>query len=99
MFWIIVWIWLSSCFWNNRYWSCLALEDSELSKNIYASTTYWYDDDNFIYSIDYQGIYIYNATTRETKTIVSGTDKFEVTNFDYVNKILTYDGKDIKIEL
>lgn len=73
--------------------------DSELSKNIYASTTYWYDDDNFIYSIDYQGIYIYNATTRETKTIVSGTDKFEVTNFDYVNKILTYDGKDIKIEL
>lgn len=73
--------------------------DSELSKNIYASTTYWYDDDNFIYSIDYQGIYIYNATTRETKTIVSGTDKFEVTNFDYVNKILTYDGKDVKIEL
>lgn len=73
--------------------------DSELSKNIYASATYWYDDDNFIYSIDYQGIYVYNATTRETKTIVSGTDKFEVTNFDYANKILTYDGKDIKIEL
>ena len=73
--------------------------DSELSKNIYASTTYWYDDDNFIYSIDHQGIYIYNATTRETKTIVSGTDEFDITNFDYTNKILTYDEKDVKIEL
>ena len=71
--------------------------DSELNKSIYASKTYWYDDENLIYSVAHQGIYIYNATTRETRVIVTGTDNFDITNFDYANKILTYDGKDIKI--
>ena len=28
-----------------------------------------------------------------------GTDDFNITNFDHVNKILTYDGKDVKIEM
>ena len=42
---------------------------------------------------------MYNATTRETKTIITGTDEFDITNFDYANKTLTYDGKDIKIEI
>ncbi len=73
--------------------------DSELSKDIYADKTLWYDDENFIYSIKKQGIYMYNATTRKTKIIVTGTDDFNITNFDHVNKILTYDGKDVKIEL
>ena len=72
--------------------------DSELSKNIYATKTYWYDDDNLIYSVTKEGIYMYNATTRQTRTIVSGTDEYDITNFDYNNKILTYDGKDVKIE-
>lgn len=73
--------------------------DSELNKSIYASQTYWCDDENFIYSIANQGIYIYNATTKNTKELVTGQEKFNITNFDYVNKILTYDGKDVKIEL
>lgn len=73
--------------------------DSELSKDIYADKTLWYDDENFIYSIKKQGIYMYNATTRKTRTIVTGTDDFNITNFDHVNKILTYDGKDVKIEI
>lgn len=72
--------------------------DSELDKNIYADQTYWYDDDNYIYSINHRGIYIYNVTTRKTMVLVEGTDEFNITNFDYTNKILTYDGKDIKIE-
>lgn len=72
--------------------------DSELSKNIYASKTYWYDDDNLIYNVNKKGIYMYNATTRETKTLVSGTDNYDITNFDNTNKVLTYDGKDVKIE-
>lgn len=73
--------------------------DSELSKDIYADKILWYDDENLIYSIKKQGIYMYNATTRKTRTIVTGTDDFNITNFDHVNKILTYDGKDVKIEL
>lgn len=73
--------------------------DSELSKDIYADKILWYDDDNLIYSINKKGIYMYNATTRKTKTIVTGKDEFNITNFDHVNKILTYDGKDVKIEI
>ena len=73
--------------------------DSELSKDIYADKILWYDDDNLIYSINKKGIYMYNATTRKTKTIVTGKDEFNITNFDHVNKILTYDEKDVKIEI
>lgn len=73
--------------------------DSELNKDIYVDKILWYDDDNLIYSIEKKGIYIYNATTRKIKTIVTGTNDFNITNFDHVNKILTYDGKDVKIEL
>ena len=73
--------------------------DSELSKDIYANQTYWYDDDNLIYSIQKQGIYVYNATTRQTKTIVTGNDNFEITGFNNDTKILTYDGKNIQITL
>lgn len=73
--------------------------DSELNKDIYVDKILWYDDDNLIYSIEKKGIYMYNATTRKIKTIVTGTNDFNITNFDHVNKILTYDGKDVKIEL
>lgn len=73
--------------------------DSELSKDIYADQTLWYDDDNFIYSIAHKGIYVYNATTRKTKNLLIGNDNFKITNYDYTNKILTYDGKDVKIEI
>lgn len=73
--------------------------DSELSKDIYANQTYWYDDDNLIYSIQKQGIYVYNATTRQTKTIVTGNDNFEITDFNNDTKILTYDGKNLQITL
>ena len=73
--------------------------DCELSKDIFADKTYWYDDYNFIYSIRNQGIYIYNLQTRTTKALVEGKDNFDVTNFDYNTKVITYDGKDVKIEL
>lgn len=73
--------------------------DSELSKDVIAMQTYWYDDDRLIYSVQGQGIYAYNATTRQTQTIVTGTDDFNITNFDYNSKILTYDNKNINITL
>lgn len=72
--------------------------DSELGRDIYVDKCLWYDDENFIYSIKKKGIYMYNCRTRETKTIVSGSDEYAISNFDYNNKILTYDGKDLKIE-
>lgn len=38
--------------------------DSELNKNIEISSYIWYDENKFIYSIDDDGIYVYNCITR-----------------------------------
>lgn len=74
--------------------------DSELSKDIVASSSYWYDDYNYIYSIYGKGIYVYNVKDLTTKTIVEGNNEYyNVTNFDFNTKILTYDNKNIKIEI
>ena len=73
--------------------------DSELSKDIFANKTYWYDDDNYIYSISNEGIYVYNATTRTTNILSEDEGNYDVTNFDFDTKVITYDGKEVKIEL
>lgn len=74
--------------------------DNELSKDIVANSTYWYDDYNLIYSVHGKGIYIYNAKDFTTKTIVEGNNEYyDITNFDFNTKILTYDNKSIKIEI
>lgn len=69
--------------------------NSELANNVY--TYEWADDIHFIYSRKGQGIYLYNVVTKEEKTIIEGTDNYEITNYE--NNTLTYDGKTIKIDL
>lgn len=38
--------------------------DSELDRTLVISSFKWYDDYNFVYSVDYDGIYVYNCATR-----------------------------------
>ena len=69
--------------------------DSELREcvNYYI----WMDDDNFIYSIENRGIYLYNATSRKYTTLITGNEeKFEIK--EYKNNILKYDEKMVKIK-
>lgn len=69
--------------------------DSELRENI--NYYVWIDDDNFIYSIENRGIYLYNATLRKYATLVTGNDeKFEIK--EYKNNTLKYDEKVLKIK-
>ena len=57
----------------------------------------WADDLHLIYSINGQGIYIYDAEKRTIEQIVSGKDSYDITNYDRSTNIIEYDGKQAKI--
>lgn len=53
------------------------------------SSYLWLDDTKLIYSIKNKGIYLYDAITRETKTLLEGNDTFQIK--DYANNKIYYD--------
>ena len=55
------------------------------------------DDVRFVYSIPYEGIYIYNAQTLKTDKIYQGTNDTELKLEKIENNILYYDGKTLEI--
>lgn len=65
--------------------------DAEIDKNI--NSYLWLDDTKLIYSIKNRGMYLYNATTRETSTIIEGQDDFEIK--DYANNKIYFDDKEM----
>lgn len=67
----------------------------EWDKNIQLNSYKWYDEKFLIYSIKNKGIYVYNAETAETSTIVEGYEEFTFDKLE--NNTLTYDtNKEIK---
>lgn len=62
-----------------------------------ADSLIWLDDDNLAYSISGEGIYIYNATSRTTRELVKGNDKFIIKNYE--NNTLSYDDKSIECNI
>lgn len=71
---------------------------NELDNTIKINKYIWADDTHLIYSILGQGIYIYNAETRQTETLLEGEDEYNITDYNRNTKILEYDGKKAKIE-
>ena len=67
--------------------------NSELREDIYMGI--WYEDNEFIYSIQGKGIYKYNANTHTYSTITEGRDNFEIKKIEK-NK-LYYDEKVIEL--
>lgn len=55
----------------------------------------WYDENKFIYSIDYKGIYILDLRTGEKKLLVEEQDKIDIQNLE--NSILKYNEKEVEI--
>ena len=53
------------------------------------------NDEIFVYSIQGKGIYVYNAPTKETREIVSGSDAFKINKVE--NNIIYYDNKQITV--
>ena len=64
--------------------------DSEIEN---ANTYLWLNDTKLIYSRKNKGIYLYDATTRETSTIIEGQDNFEIK--DYANNKIYFDDKEM----
>lgn len=56
----------------------------------------WYDDDNFVYSVENKGIYMYNAATRKYTTIIEGEETYKIIKV-FENKIY-YDETYISVE-
>jgi len=52
--------------------------DSELSRTLVFSSYKWYDNNKIIYSIDYDGIYIYNCATRNGQKIIDIEEPIEI---------------------
>ncbi len=65
--------------------------------NEYISSSIWLDNNNLAYSISGQGIYIYNATTRQTSTVITGNKEFIISGYE--GNILSYDNTSIKVNL
>ena len=61
--------------------------DSEIETKV--NSYLWLDDTKLIYSIKNKGIYLYDAITRETKTLLEGNDTFQIK--DYANNKIYYD--------
>lgn len=71
--------------------------NNELDETIRIYKYVWADDNHLIYSVQEDGIYLYNAQTRETEKLISGENKFEITDYDREKNILTYDGNEVII--
>lgn len=71
---------------------------NELDNSIKIAQYVWADDTHLIYSIYEQGIYLYNAETRQTENLLTGTENFEITDYNRNTKVLEYDRKKAKIE-
>ena len=68
--------------------------NSEITDKIISQYT-WYNDQYLIYSVEKDGIYLYDANIAKQKKIIEGNDKFEIKSFE--NNILEYDDKKVKI--
>lgn len=71
--------------------------DADLDSNILIYKYIWVDESNVIYSIRNKGMYLYNATSRNTYKIVEGIEEYNIIDYDKETHELKYDDKEVKI--
>lgn len=64
--------------------------------NIY--TYVWADDSHLVYSIQEDGIYLYDAENRTTTQIASGKETFEIKSYHRPTNTMVYDDTRIKVD-
>lgn len=72
--------------------------NNTLDDTIIINDYVWADDSHLIYNIQGKGIYMYNAITRETSTIVEGEETYNIEDYDRTTKVLTYDDSKVVIK-
>lgn len=86
---------------NNNYYSIRFISigkkhpNSELRESINMGI--WYDDYNFIYSVNGKGIYLYNAQTRKYITIITGDENYELKRIE--NNVLYYNETSVAVNI
>ncbi len=73
--------------------------NNEFDNTIKINTYVWADDSHLIYSIKGKGLYEYNAESRETKTLLTGSEEYNITDYNRNDNILEYDGQKVKVEI
>lgn len=56
--------------------------DTELDRTLLVSSYKWYDDYNFVYSINFDGIYVYNCQTRVNAKIADVDDEIIINSIE-----------------
>lgn len=75
-----------------------SLPDVELARNLEISSWKWFDDYNFIYSVDYDGIYVYNCLLKTDTKLESINEEIKINEIDN-NKIIYNEDKEIQINI
>ena len=75
-----------------------SLPDVELARNLEVSSWKWYDDYNFIYSVDYDGIYVYNCLLKTNTKLESINKEIKINEISN-NKIIYNEDKEIQINV
>lgn len=71
---------------------------NQLDDSIKIYKYIWADDTHLVYSVYGQGLYLYNAETREIESLITGDENFEITGYNRDTRIIEYDGIKAKIE-
>ncbi len=84
---------------NNNYKLSIISRTNEYPSselNLDICSNIWIDNNRLAYGIRNKGIYIYNAATRTTSTLVEGNDEFVIKDIE--DNVLKYDNKSISIK-
>ena len=71
--------------------------NNEFDEMISITGYVWIDESNLIYGVSGEGIFLYNAETRETEQLIFGEDAYKIIDYDKETTTLTYDDKSVKI--
>ena len=72
--------------------------DSELDRNVLISSYYWYDDNKLVYSVNNDGIYVYNCITRVSAKIVEIAEDIEI-NSASNGKIIYNETEELNVDI
>ena len=72
--------------------------NNELDDTIIISEYIWLDDTHLLYSVQWKGIYIYNALKKSIRTLVEDNNQtYNIKDYDRASKVLKYDDKKVVI--
>lgn len=71
--------------------------NNEFDEMITITGYVWIDESNLIYGVSGEGVFLYNAETRETEQLIFGEDAYKIIDYDKETTTLTYDDKSVKI--